>query len=248
MNAAVLFTPAEYALLPQRNLQQTICVVFDILRATSTMMTALAAGATAIVPVSEIDEALKLRQDQPGLLLAGERQGLRITKLFTGGVEFDLGNSPREFTPDAVAQKTIAMTTTNGTRALRACSGAHRIVIGTFLGMNALSQWLLQQQGELLLVCSGTHENASYEDTLAAGALCDLLWPHLGLADDSALIAREIYLSAAPRLAEAAESSRNARRLLSIPELRDDVKFCLQRDTIHFVAELTDQGVKILTR
>src|SRR5256885_12991849 len=82
----VLISPADLATLSQRDLRQTVCIVFDILRATTTMMTALANGAAAILPVSEIAEALALRQKQPDALLAGERNGLRIAADLTGGV------------------------------------------------------------------------------------------------------------------------------------------------------------------
>jgi hypothetical protein len=114
----VLFAPAEYASLNQHDLRQTVCVVFDVLRATSTMVAALDNGAAAIVPVADIAEALDLRRREPDVLLAGERNGLRIQGDLTGGIEFDLGNSPREFTRARVEGRTIVMTTTNGTRAL----------------------------------------------------------------------------------------------------------------------------------
>src|SRR6266508_6551746 len=111
-NIEVLFTPAEFRALPQRDLANTVCVVFDILRATSTIVTALANGAAAFIPVEEISEALTRRRQRPDALLAGERDGLRIGAALTGGVEFDLGNSPREFTREKVAGKTIIATTT----------------------------------------------------------------------------------------------------------------------------------------
>ncbi len=85
----VLFTPAEFATLPKRNLARTTCVVFDVLRATSTMLTARAGGAAAIIPVAEIDEALAWRARQPEILLAGERDGLRIRAAQTGSFDFD---------------------------------------------------------------------------------------------------------------------------------------------------------------
>src|ERR1043166_1451666 len=94
----VLLSPVEFANLRTRDLRQAVCVVFDILRATTSMITALASGAQAIIPVSEISEALALRQSRPEVLLAGERDGVRIRADLTGGVELDLGNSPREYT------------------------------------------------------------------------------------------------------------------------------------------------------
>ncbi len=241
----VLFTPAECAALPQRDLSGTICVVFDILRATTTMMTALANGAEAIIPVAEIAEALALRQQRAELLLAGEREGLRIRAAQTGGVDFDLGNSPREFTPEKVRGKTIVMTTTNGTRALRACAGAKTVLIGSFLNLRAVAGWLQRERrAEVLLVCSGTHEEAAYEDTLAAGALCELICSSAaaGQGSDAVAMARQIYRAAREDLLTAMQHSRNARRLLAISELREDVSVCLRRDTLEFVAELDSTG------
>ena len=123
----VSFTPADFAVLKNRNLEDTLCVVFDVFRATSSMVTALANGAEMIMPVAEIADALALKQKTPGIfsvLLAGERHGVRIRAAVAGGTDFDLGNSPREFTKEKVRGKTIVMTTTNGTRALRACAQA----------------------------------------------------------------------------------------------------------------------------
>src|SRR4051794_5856645 len=94
----VLFTPADFDALARRDLSSTVCIVFDVLRATSSMITVLANGATEIVPVAEIHEALALRKTDPNILLAGERDGVLITSALTGELSFDFGNSPREFT------------------------------------------------------------------------------------------------------------------------------------------------------
>ena len=235
----VLFAPAEYALMNQRDLRETVCVVFDVLRATSTMVTALGNGATAIVPVAEIADALALRKRQPGLLLAGERDGLRIEGHLTGGVPFDLGNSPREFTAARVGGRTIVMTTTNGTRALRACAPAAAVLLGSFLNLRATMEFIEQQSAHhLLLVCSGTLDQASYEDVLGAGALCDLLWPKYGsgAVTDSGQIARRLFHLEQSHLLDAVKQSRNGRRLTSHSELREDVPFCLQRDLFRLAA------------
>jgi len=241
----VLFTPAEFAGLPKRDLTKTVCVVFDVLRATSTMVTALGNGAASIIPVAEIAEAIAVRKEHPQVLLAGERDGLRIRKQQTGGVDFDLGNSPREFMKEKVQGKAIVMTTTNGTRALRACAGAKTVAIGSFLNLRAVSDWIGREQPEhLLIVCGGTGEGAAYEDTLAAGALCDLIWPEKPEAGftDSAFMARDIYQASDGVLFRAMQYAQNVRRLLKIPELRDDVPLCLQRDTIGIVPVLHKDG------
>ena len=260
----VILTPAELPALAKRDLRDVVCVVFDVLRATSTFVTALHNGAKAVIPVSEIAEALAIRQKQPDVLLGGERDGVRIRAKLTGGVDFDLGNSPREYMPDKVRGKTIVSTTTNGTRALRACTGAKTVLAASFLNFTATAEFLRQlQPAQIVLVCAGTRENMADEDVLAAGALCELLMDvpltsplsPLGRGEgvrrtgegflqlsDSAEIARRAYSEAKSDLASAVCNSKNARRLLSVPELRDDVAFCLQHDIYPLIARMESDG------
>jgi 2-phosphosulfolactate phosphatase len=257
MKIETILTPAELPALAQRDLRATACVVFDVLRATSTFVTALHRGAKAIIPVSEIAEALEIKssevrsQKPEFILLGGERNGVRIS---AGGIDFDLGNSPREYTPEKVRGKTIVSTTTNGTRALRACADAQTVLAASFLNLTATAEFLRREHFEnILLVCAGTGENQADEDVLASGALCEFL---VGLSrcddrtaqraipilSDSAQIALRTYLAAKPDLATAVSSSENARRLLAIPELREDVSFCLQRDICPLVAKMDADG------
>ena len=222
----------------------TGCVVFDVLRATSTMTVALANGATGILPCGTIDEAVSARASKPELLLAGERNGLRITASVSGGVDFDLGNSPREMTTEAVSGRQLAMTTTNGTRALKACKGARRVWIGSFLNLTALGQAIRTTELEqLLLVCAGTGDDRALEDALGAGALCDSLWDDLSqAASETARHTREQYRKNGDQLLELAGQAANGSRLLSIADLAADVPFCFQRDTFSVVGELGTDG------
>lgn len=241
----VLFTPADFAALKRRNLNVSTCIVFDVFRATSSMVAALANGAEAVIPVEEISEALAIRRKNPDVLLAGERDGVRIRAALSGGVDFDLGNSPREFTREKVSGKTIVSTTTNGTRALRSCAHAKVVLISAFLNLKATADFLRRKMPEeLLLVCGGTFDQAAYEDVLGAGALCDLLWDQYaaGEISDSAGMARELFRNAQNDLLAATLQSRNGRRLNAIPELRDDVPFSLQRDACSLVAALGKDG------
>jgi len=210
------------------------------------MVTALANGAKALIPVGEISDALAIRRERPDVVLAGEREGFRIRANLSGGVDFDFGNSPREFTPERVQGKTIVITTTNGTRALRACAKAQVVLIGSFLNLRAITNWLRDNKPpHLLLVCSGTYEQAAFEDILAAGAVCERVWPNYagGMVADSAELARRIYPLMQPNLLDALKQSRNGRRLLSMPALRDDVWFSVQRETISFTAQMSAEGV-----
>ena len=266
MKIEVILTPSELPALAKRDLRDAVCVVFDVLRATSTFVTALHNGAKAIVPVSEIAEALAIRNRQPNVLLGGERDGIRIRAAQTRGIDFDLGNSPREYTE--VRGKTIVSTTTNGTRALRACTGAETVLAAAFLNLTATAEFLKKNQpAQVLLICAGTRENTALEDVLAAGAMCESLirWgetpgepnnkqkqsgsrgrsPHQkGVCElsDSAEIAWRVYVQVKPDLLAAVRTSENARRLLAIPELRDDVSFCLQRDIFPLVAKMNADG------
>jgi 2-phosphosulfolactate phosphatase len=234
----VLLTPADFEAIAGQDLADTTCVVFDILRATSTIVTALDAGAEAVIAVPDIPSALAWRRRRPDVLLGGERHGVRIGPELTDGIAFDLGNSPREHTRDRVAGRTIVTTTTNGTRALSACAGAPTVLAAAFLDLGATADRLREwRPARLLLVCSGTDDEAAYEDVLAAGALADRLWDHHGAdASDAAHLARTAWLAAKDDLPGAMRHSRNARRLLSIPDLAGDVAACLAIDTSETVA------------
>ena len=273
MKIEVILTPAELPVLARRDLRDAVCVVFDVLRATSTFVTALQNGAKAIVPVSEIAEALAWRQKQPDVLLGGERDGVKIRAAQTGGVDFNLGNSPREYTPEKVRGKTIVSTTTNGTRALRACAGAQTVLAASFLNLTATVDFIKKlRPTQVVPVCAGTHENPALEDVLAAGALCEMLirWgettgepkseqkhsgsrgrsPHQKATSDisdSAEMAQATYAQAKSDLAAAVGRSENARRLLGIPELRDDVSFCLQRDRYPLVVKRAADGATFVS-
>jgi 2-phosphosulfolactate phosphatase len=188
---------------------------------------------------------------------------VKIRAAQTGGTDFDLGNSPREYTSEKVRGKIIVSTTTNGTRALRACAGAKTVLAGSFLNLAATAEFIKKlQPAEVLLVCAGTRENRADEDVLAAGALCEILDAPLSRSlsplgrgegvrrmgeeflqmTESAEIARHFYAKAESDLPAAVRNATNARRLLAIPELRDDVAFCLQRDVFPLIAKMDTDG------
>jgi 2-phosphosulfolactate phosphatase len=159
-------------LIPPGSLRGGVAVVVDVLRATTVMVQALAAGCEAVIPCGEIDEALLIAASLPSgtALLAGERRGLPIE-------EFDLGNSPGEFTPEVCREKTLVMTTTNGTRAILASLEAERVYVAAFSNLRATSdeisvQFLKKDHGRSVhIICAGTEGHISLEDSLVAGAL-----------------------------------------------------------------------------
>jgi 2-phosphosulfolactate phosphatase len=240
-----ILTPADIRALAERDLTDAVCVVFDVLRATSTMVTALANGAGRILPVQEIEDVLLMKRSLPLALLAGERGGHRITAKISGSVEFDLGNSPREFTADTVHGKTIIMTTTNGTRALRSVSTARCVLVGSLLNLSATADAVRTlRPSRVLLVCAGTAEGAAYEDILAAGALIELLLPGQAeeLREDASRMALDLVRAAGADLGAALQRGINGRRLSADPTLREDIAFCARRDAIPIVVSV-DAGV-----
>jgi 2-phosphosulfolactate phosphatase len=162
MHIDVVLHPAEIAtVLPARDLSATTCVVFDVLRATSSMITALAHGAREIYPVRTIEEALTLKAQMPDALLGGERNG----DIIPG---FQVGNSPLEYC-DGMRGKRIITTTTNGTIALRACEGAARVLVGAVLNIGAVAAVLQENwPPHVLIICAGTFADFALEDCCAA--------------------------------------------------------------------------------
>jgi 2-phosphosulfolactate phosphatase len=250
MKLDVILTPAELPSLAKRDLSKTICVVFDILRATSAFVTALQNGAKEIIPVSEISEALALKKSRPDVLLGGERHGVKIS---ADGIDFDFGNSPREYAKEKIAGKTIISTTTNGTRALCAVAKAKIVLAASFLNLSATAKFIGQQNCKnVLLVCAGTRDNPALEDILAAGGFCKLAASSRGddrtarrtvpAFSDSAQIAFHAFENVKSNLVEAVFKSENAGRVMGIPELQGDVEFCLQRDIFPLVAAMNANG------
>ena len=166
-------------------------VVIDVLRAATTIIYALQAGATAVVPCREIDEARSIAAgftfDKK--ILGGERGGLPITG-------FDLGNSPEQYTPDRVQGKTIIFTTTNGTQALLHAKKAKQILLGAFVNASAVAKKLIGQESVHLL-CAGTEGQPSEDDILFAGMLAEKIQRQGGKQcqlNDQAIAARDLWL------------------------------------------------------
>lgn len=160
MKLSVRFTPAEVRPSVVRG---ATAVVVDVVRATSCIVEALANGARGVLPAISVEEAGRTRDSLQGdgALLCGERRGLRIEG-------FDLGNSPAEFTRDAVAGRRLVMTTTNGTRALAAAVGAERILVASFLNLSAVAE-AIRGDPSVVIVCAGKAGGFAMDDTVCAG-------------------------------------------------------------------------------
>ena len=158
-NLETCFSPVLYE--PERH-NDSIVVIIDILRATSAICTAFANGAEAIIPVGTVQEAREYKAR--GYLVAAERDGYVLDFA-------DFGNSPFNFTKEKVYGRTIVYSTTNGTGIIKLASSASYIVIGSFLNISALSNWILMQDKDVVLFCAGWKNRFNLEDTICAGAI-----------------------------------------------------------------------------
>ncbi|MET3500822.1 2-phosphosulfolactate phosphatase [Mucilaginibacter rubeus] len=217
--AHVCLTPA---LLPLFNVEDYIVVVIDIFRATSSICYGIENGAEAIIPVSQVEECAAYREKGLDYLLAAERDGSVVDG-------FDFGNSPFSYTKEKVAGKTIVLTTTNGTHALHLSRSAKRIVIGSFLNLSALSNWLNTQNENVLLVCAGWKNNFNLEDTLFAGAVIEQLKDKGFVLDDAALAANDLFQVGKSDINGYLKKTSHGERLKKLG-IEKDIEFCLQVD------------------
>jgi 2-phosphosulfolactate phosphatase len=231
----------------------SVAVVIDVLRASTTICHALAAGATEVIPCLEVDEARQIAAKHgPGrALLGGEREGV--------GIEgFDLGNSPEEFRPETVGGRAVAFTTTNGTRAMLSCNRARRVIIGSFVNLSAVFEQLLGKQ-TIHLICAGTKCKITREDVLCAGAIVERLLSTNTAAlcdlNDEARIACDAWLKTiggaeadslgmVPTLAHTLCETQGGRNLIAL-DLERDIDAAAQIDKIRLVPELDTKSWRI---
>lgn len=229
MRIDAAISPVEIDTLSECDLTTTTAIVFDVLRTTSTMVTALANGATAIYPVASIPEALALKATMPRALLAGERRGV----CFDG---FDVGNSPLDYRK--LGTPPIISLTTNCTTALRACAHAGRVLIGSLLNMGALVAHLKDVKPEsLLLVCAGTIREPALEDLFAAGMVCSNFTE--ATCSDGARIAASVFRKYQEDPMHCLHDSRRGRELMADSQ-REDIRWCAHRSLYAVVVEMRD--------
>ncbi len=224
------------------NLAATTVVVVDVLRATSVMVAALAHGVVQIVPVAELAECAALGRAH-GYLTAAERDGQQAPG-------FDFGNSPFSYQTPAVSGRALAMTTTNGTLAIRRAldQGARRLCAGAFLNLSAVAAWVRAAGQPVLVVCAGWKGAVNLEDTLFGGALVQALAPDFAPASDAALAARHLWVAAAPDPYGFLQESSHVQRLARLSEsLRRDVAFCLTPDQYSLVPHWHDGALVAAT-
>jgi 2-phosphosulfolactate phosphatase len=226
-NLSICYLPSQWRAFDPERLRDSVCVVVDVIRATSTIATALAHGASGIRPVASVGEAEQLKAQRPDLLLAGERHGRALPG-------FDLGNSPRAMTPETVAGRELILTTTNGTQALAACRGARAIVTASLLDLSATANKLRALGPPWILVCAGFEGDFGLDDAIVTGALAEAL-------DEPSPFAA-LYRSVRHDLAATLLHSQAGQELVTIG-LQDDVPFCAERDRFALVPILGEDGV-----
>ncbi|WP_017256905.1 2-phosphosulfolactate phosphatase [Pedobacter arcticus] len=215
----VCLTPA---LLPLYDLTNSIVVVIDIFRATSSICYGIENGAKAIIPVASVEECRNYGSD---CLLAAERDG----KVVDG---FDFGNSPFSYTAEKVKDKTVVLTTTNGTHAIdESKKTAHQVIIGSFLNLDAICNYLKTQQQDVLLLCAGWKNKFNLEDTLFAGAVVHQLKSENYFLDDSSIAAEDLYILAQDDLEAYTAKTSHSERLKKLG-IEEDIKFCLNVNTV----------------
>lgn len=219
------------------DLKGQIVVVIDILRATSCMVTALAEGVESIRPVATLDECQQL--GKRGYLTAAERGGEQVAG-------FDLGNSPRAYLQGAYAGNKVAVTTTNGTLAItRSAPFAKQVLIGAFLNLSALAEYLKQQPEDVVLLCAGWKGKVNMEDTLFAGALVSRLQDSHEPCCDSPLAAMTLYETVKDQLFDYLMKASHARRLSKFG-VEDDIRFSLETDLYGVIPVLKGEELVML--
>lgn len=217
----VCLTPALISLF---NVEDYIVVIIDIFRATSSICYGIENGAEAIIPVAEVEECEAYREQGLNYLLAAERNG----EVVAG---FDFGNSPFSYTKEKVSGKTVVLTTTNGTQALHLSRKAKKVVIGSFLNLTALCNWLKTQNENILLVCAGWKNNFNLEDTLFAGAVIDQLKESDFKLDDAAIASNDLFQTGKDDINKYLKKTSHSERLKKLG-IEKDIEFCLQVDLI----------------
>ena len=215
----------------------SVAIVVDLLRASTTMVTALAAGAETILPCESVEQARKLAAEFPedSVILGGERGGMKIEG-------FHFGNSPSDYTSKTVGKKTVVFTTTNGTKALAESRHAERIFVGAFVNLSMVTRLAVESRLPIHVVCAGTNGRITREDVLCAGAIaiaCTESYNTLGQTierTDAAHIAMDCYRNTKNNLYDEICDSIGGRNLVRLG-FTADIKTACQIDHVPIVPE-----------
>lgn len=231
-----LFTILSPALLHLYDVSNSVVVVIDILRATSTITTALQNGARSIIPVDSVAECIRIGK-QIDAITAGERNG-KVAE----GLQY--GNSPFEYPESFIKGKSLVLTTTNGTKLLHMAldKGATDIIIGAFSNLDAVCSYLLKKKKPVILACAAWKDRVNMEDSLFAGAVIEMIREHVSINCDASQIAESLYKEAKSDLFSFMEkhNASHYQRLMSFG-LEKDIRYCLTLNTVD-VLPVYDNG------
>jgi len=229
-NLEVCFSPANFPFY--ENKENSIIVIVDILRATTAICTAFEYGVAKIIPVPSLQETYKYKQN--GYLIAGERDG----KVIDGAY---FGNSPFNFMTENIKNKTVVITTTNGTQAIEMAKNCAEIYIGSFLNLNALCQLLIKKNKNVIILCASWKNRFNLEDSIFAGAVCEILQKkaNYNLNCDSAMASLDLWLLAKNNILNYIEKSSHRHRLKKL--LLDDVlEYCFTKNITNTIPVFKD--------
>ena len=220
----VCFTPNLYPLHIE---DFQVVVAIDVLRATSAICTAFHYGVKKIIPVSTLDEAIEYRDK--GYHVAAERKGQVVSG-------FDYGNSPFTYMNDNLKGETLVLTTTNGTKAINAAKNVEHLIIGSLINLDAVCNYLLKLNKNVLLLGSGWKNKFCLEDSICAGAIAEqLLLSRCFISEnDSSIAAKYLYLSAKDNYFGYLKASSHRKRLKKL-NLNKDIKYCLSPNQTNVV-------------
>ena len=224
-----LHTSLSPSLLNLYDLNNSVVVIIDVFRATSTIASALYNGAKCVIPVDSVPKAIEISRNIDGIA-AGERDG----KIADGLVH---GNSPLEYTRDFIENRTLVLTTTNGTRLLHMAleRGADDIISGSFPNLSAVCDYLVAANKNVVLGCAGWKDRFNLEDTLFAGAVISKIKKSFTIHCDSSLMAEMMFDSQKKNLTGFAPKLTHYHRLVERFGLIDDIKFCLTPDVANIL-------------
>ncbi|MBP7556974.1 MAG: 2-phosphosulfolactate phosphatase [Chitinophagaceae bacterium] len=223
-NKPSLHTSLSPALLHLYDLSNSVVVIIDVFRATSTIASALHNGAKCVIPVDSVPKAIEISRSIDGIA-AGERDG----KIADGLAH---GNSPLEYGRDFIENRTLVLTTTNGTRLLQMAldRGAETIISGSFPNLSAVCEFLIAEKKNVVLGCAGWKDRFNLEDTLFAGAVISQIKKHFTIHCDSSLMAELMYNKQKGNLIGFAPKLTHYHRLVERFGLIEDIRFCLTPD------------------
>jgi 2-phosphosulfolactate phosphatase len=240
-NKPSLYTSLSPALLHLYDVSSSVVVIIDVLRATSTIATVLFNGAKAVIPVDSVAECIRIGK-QIEAITAGERDG-QVAE----GLQY--GNSPFEYPVEFIGEKTLVLTTTNGTKLLHMAldKGAKEIITGSFPNLSAVCDFLIEKKQNVILGCAAWKDRVNIEDTLFAGAVIEKIKGHFNINCDSSQIANTLYREAKDDLygfMQKKDASHFHR--LSGFGLEKDIRYCLTEDGANVLPIYRDGKLEII--